>query len=135
MKNSEINIVLYDGVCSLCNKTVQFIISCDSKSKFKFASLQSESGQLLLAQIGSPNDNFDSIIYICDTRFFIKSTAVMRILRELDGGWHLLSFFIIIPRVFRDMVYDIISKWRYKWFGKSDTCMIPMQEYKARFLD
>ena len=135
MSNSEINIVLFDGVCNLCNKTVQFIIRNDSKAKFRFASVQSESGQLLLRQLGLPIDNVDTLVYICDNEFFLKSTAVLRILRELGSGWQLFYFLIIIPRLIRDRMYNFIAKWRYKWFGKSETCIIPAHEYQARFLE
>lgn len=135
MNNSEVNIVLFDGFCNLCNKTVQFIIRNDSMAKFKFASVQSESGQLLLGQLGFPLDHFDSLVYISDSKVYIKSTAVLRILRKLGRGWQLLYLFVIIPLFFRDGVYSLFAKWRYKWFGKRETCMIPTQEYQVRFLE
>jgi len=135
MSNSEVNIVLFDGVCNLCNKTVLFIIRNDSNAKFRFASVQSESGQLLLGQLGLPLECFDSLVYISDKRFYLKSMAVLRILQKLGGGWQLLYVFVIIPRFLRDGVYNLIAKWRYKWFGKSETCMIPSQEYQVRFLE
>ncbi|NEW81627.1 MAG: thiol-disulfide oxidoreductase DCC family protein [Mariniphaga sp.] len=135
MNNSEVNIVLFDGVCNLCNKTVKFIIRNDSKAKFRFASVQSESGQLLLGQLGFPLDRFDSLVYISDSKFYVKSTAVLRILRELGRGWQLLYAFVIIPLFLRDGVYNLIAKRRYKWFGKRETCLIPSQEYQVRFLD
>ncbi len=135
MNNSEVNIVLFDGVCNFCNKTVKFIIRNDSKAKFRFASVQSESGQLLLGQLGFPLDRFDSLVYISDSKFYVKSTAVLRILRELGRGWQLLYAFVIIPLFLRDGVYNLIAKRRYKWFGKRETCLIPSQEYQVRFLD
>jgi len=135
MNNSEVNIVLFDGVCNLCNKTVKFIIRNDSNAKFRFASVQSESGQLLLGQLGLSLDHFDSLVYISDKQFYLKSMAVLRILQTLGGGWKLLYVFVIIPRFLRDGMYNLIAKWRYKWFGKSETCMIPSLEYRARFLE
>lgn len=135
MNGSETNIVLFDGVCNLCNKTVQFIIRKDSKAKFRFASVQSESGQLLLEQLGLPLDSFESLVYIRDNRFYIKSTAVLKILRGLGGGWQLLYLLIIIPRFLRDMGYDFIAIRRYRCIGKSETCVVPTPEYQKRFLE
>jgi predicted DCC family thiol-disulfide oxidoreductase YuxK len=135
MSAMETNIVLFDGLCNLCSKTVQFIIRNDSKSKFKFASLQSENAQLLLSQLKLLPNSFDSLIYIGDNMFYLKSTAVLTILKKLGGGWQLLYVLIIIPRFLRDMVYDFIAKRRYKCFGKRATCMVPTPEYQERFLD
>ena len=134
MKNGNKNIVVFDGVCILCNKTVQWIIRNDSKSKFRFTSAQSKMGQLLLKEHVSA-DSFKSILYITDNSVYLKSTAVLRILRGLDGGFQLLYSLIIIPRIFRDMVYDFIANRRYKWFGKRDSCMTPFPEYRDRFLE
>jgi predicted DCC family thiol-disulfide oxidoreductase YuxK len=133
--NNETNILLFDGVCNLCSKTVQFIIRKDPKAKFRFASLQSQSGQLLLTQLDLPPDTFNSLIYIRDKRFYLKSTAVLKVLQELSGGWRLLFCLIILPRFIRDFVYDFIAKRRYFIFGKSETCWIPSQEYLDRFLE
>src|SRR5665647_430750 len=105
MNHSEINIVLFDGVCNLCNSTVQFIIRNDAKAKFRFASVQNESGQLLLKQLDLPLDHFDTLVYIIDSKFYLKSTAVFMILRELGGGWRLLYSFIIFPRFLRCLLY------------------------------
>jgi len=135
MNHCETNIVLFDGVCNLCNKWIHFIIRNDSKAKFRFASGQSESGQLLLKQLGLSIDHFDSVVYICDNKFYLKSTAVLKIVQKLDGAWHLGYFLIIIPHPLRDMVYNFIAKWRYNWFGKSEACIIPSGEFQARFLE
>jgi len=135
MDNNETNIVLFDGICNLCNKSVQFIIHRDPKSKFRFASLQSEVGKSLMRQIGLSTENNNSLVYIRDNRFYIKSTAVLRILRCLGGGWLLLYGLIIIPRFLRDWGYDFIAKRRYRLFGKRASCMIPSPEDRARFLE
>ena len=135
MSNSEINIVLFDGVCNLCNKTVRFIIRRDPKAKFRFASVQSESGQLLLRQLSLPIDRYDSIVYICDDKFYLKSTAVLTILKELGSGWQLMSFLIVFPAFLRDKVYDFIAKWRYKWFGHLESCIVPAPENSDRFFE
>jgi len=134
MNDNETHIVLFDGVCNLCNKSVQFIIRNDPKVKFRFAAIQSEIGQLLLGQLDLPLDQFDSIVYISDNKFYIKSTAVLQIIKELGLWWQLMYFFIIIPRFLRDMVYNLIANRRYTCFGKSEACMIPPPEYSSRFL-
>ena len=114
---------------------VHFIIRYDSKAKFRFAAVQSEIGQLLLKQLALPLDRFDSLVYIGENKFYLKSTAVSMILRELGGGWQLLNIFLIIPLVLRDRIYNFVVKRRYHWFGKRETCMIPTAEYQARFLE
>lgn len=133
-ETNETNILLFDGVCNLCSNTVKFIIKRDPKAKFKFASMQSQSGQLLLTQLGLPLDNFNTLVYISDSRFYLKSTAVLKVLRELKGGWKFLYFLNILPRFFSDMVYNFIAKKRYSIFGKSETCWVPAPEYLDRFL-
>lgn len=135
MDKNETDIVLFDGVCNLCNKTVWFIIRNDAKAKFRFASLQSEAGQLLLRQFGFPAANLNSLIYIRNSCFYIKSTAVLKILGGLGGGWLLLSALIIIPGFLRDWGYDFIANRRYRYFGKRESCMIPDPEYRERFLE
>ncbi len=135
MDNNQKHILLFDGVCNLCNSIVQFTIKRDPKGKFKFASLQSERGQSLLKQFGLPTDDFDSFIFIIGDKYFRKSSAGLHVLKELDGAWKVLYIFIIIPGPLRDFVYNIIAKTRYKIFGKRDTCMVPTPELKQRFLE
>jgi len=134
MNNNKKHILLFDGVCNLCNGIVQFTIKRDPKGKFKFASLQSESGQLLLKQFGLPTNDFNSFVFINGDNYFLKSSAGLHVLKELGGVWKVFYIFIIIPRPLRDFVYSIIAKTRYKIFGKLDTCMIPTPELKQRFL-
>jgi predicted DCC family thiol-disulfide oxidoreductase YuxK len=128
------NIILFDGVCNLCNHSVQFIIKRDPKGHFKFASLQSEIGQKLVEQYGIPK-GIESIIYIENNKVFIKSSAALRISKKLNGYWGFLMILSILPSSFRDFFYDIIAKNRYKWFGKKESCMLPTTETKKRFLD
>ena len=135
MNNNKKHILLFDGVCNLCNGIVQFTIKRDPKGKFKFASLQSESGQLLLKQFGLPTNDFNSFVFINGDNYFLKSSAGLHVLKELGGVWKVFYIFIIIPRPLRDFVYSIIAKTRYKIFGKRDTCMIPTPELKQRFLE
>ena len=128
------NIILFDGVCNLCNHSVQFIIKRDPKGHFKFASLQSEIGQKLVEQYGIPK-GIESIIYIEKDKVYIKSSAALRISRKLNGYWRYLTILSILPSSFRDFFYDVIAKNRYKWFGKKESCLLPTIETKKRFLD
>ncbi len=134
MKANESPILLFDGVCNLCNSTVLFTLKRDSKAKFKFAALQSEPGQALLKKFNLPLDQFDSFVLITGDKYYLKSTAGLHVLKELGGVWKLFYILIIFPRPLRDFVYDIIAKWRYKIFGKRDVCMIPSPEIEQRFL-
>ena len=129
-------IILFDGVCNLCNNAVNFVIKRDKKSVFRFASLQSDIGQKLTNERGIDTTKVDSIILIDPgTAWYEKSTAALQIAKQLSGMFPLLSVFLIFPKSFRDWVYDIIAKNRYKWFGKKDQCMIPTPELKALFID
>jgi len=128
------NILLFDGICILCNGMVKFLIRRDKKVKFKFATLQSISGHALLKQHKLPIDQFDSFIYINDNRVYLKSSAVVHVLKDMGGIWRLFYFFIIIPKPIRDFMYDLVAKTRYRIFGKRETCMVPTNEIKQRFL-
>ncbi len=128
------SIILFDGVCNLCSGAVQFILKRDHKKQFVFASLQSEIGQQLLLK-NKVNTSVETIILLQNEKWFSQSTAALEIARKLSGAWPLFYAFIIIPRFVRDGVYDWISRNRYKFFGKKDTCMIPSPEWKNRFLD
>jgi predicted DCC family thiol-disulfide oxidoreductase YuxK len=128
------HIVLFDGVCNLCNSSVQFIIRHDSKMQFYFASLQSETGEILLKKHGIDPAKTDSVIYICKGKAYTRSTAALRIASQLDGPVKLLTVFRIVPRFIRNAVYDWIAANRYKWFGKREHCMIPTKEQLSRFL-
>ncbi len=127
-------IILFDGVCNLCNKLVKFIIKKDKHAKFRFASIQSTAGQKLLRQHNLPLDDLESFVLIIDNIYFLKSSAGLHILKELGSIWKLFYIFIIIPIVLRDFVYDRIANSRYKIFGKQDSCMVPTAELKDRFL-
>ena len=133
LKNKSI--ILFDGVCNLCNSSVQFIIKRDKKQHFLYASLQSDAGQDILLQFQLENSDFDSIILVDNEKVYQKSTAILKIFKHLSSAWKLSYGFIIIPKIIRDFVYTIIAKNRYKWFGKKETCMIPTKELKMRFLD
>ncbi|HZZ74947.1 MAG TPA: thiol-disulfide oxidoreductase DCC family protein [Puia sp.] len=128
------NILLFDGVCNLCNGLVLFIIKRDPAGKFKFASLQSETGQQWLMRFGLVKNEFESFIFIQDDKYYLKSTAALKMLRQLGGVWKLLYVFILVPRPIRDFFYDLIARSRYRIFGKKDVCMIPTPELSERFL-
>jgi predicted DCC family thiol-disulfide oxidoreductase YuxK len=134
MKKDGCDIVLFDGICNLCNRSVQFIIKHDKERKFRFASLQSEFGKLKIIENQIDAHKFDSIIYFHNHKYYSKSTAVLKIAKHLDGLWPIFFGFIIIPPFIRDWIYDFLSKRRYAWFGKNDTCMVPSPDNKWRFL-
>jgi predicted DCC family thiol-disulfide oxidoreductase YuxK len=120
MINNE-NILLFDGFCILCSRLVNFITKRDKKAKFLFISLQSASGQALLKKFGLPTDNFDSVVYISSDKYFLKSSAILHLLKELGGIWKLFFVFIIVPNFIRDFIYKIIAKTRYKIFGRHNS--------------
>ena len=122
MINSE-NIILIDGFCNLCSRLTNFIIKRDKKTKFFFVSFQSANGQLLLIKFGLPTDDFDSVVYIRGDKYFLKSSAILHILKELGGFWKLFFVFIIIPNFIRDLIYKIIAKTRFRIFGRNDSCI------------
>jgi predicted DCC family thiol-disulfide oxidoreductase YuxK len=129
-------IILFDGVCTLCNNTVQFIIKRDKKDVFRFAAIQSEIGQQFINERNIDTNKVDSIILIIPgVAYHVKSTAAIEIAYEFGGLWKGLKIFEhIMPVSLRDGIYNIIALNRYKWFGKKDQCMIPTQELKAKFL-
>ncbi|MDW3193496.1 MAG: thiol-disulfide oxidoreductase DCC family protein [Cytophagales bacterium] len=127
-------VILFDGVCNLCNSSVNFVIDRDTQQHFKFASLQSDFGQDQVQKIGDDPSQLNSIVLIEGDRFYRKSTAALRVARKLSGGWPMLYAFIIIPPFLRDLIYDFIAKNRYRWFGKEDACRIPTPELSHRFL-
>ncbi|WP_420399790.1 thiol-disulfide oxidoreductase DCC family protein [Flagellimonas sp.] len=128
-------LILFDGVCNLCNGAVQFIIQRDKKDVFRYAALQSEIGEKFIAERGIDTSKVDSIILIePGVAYFVKSDAALRIGQEFGGLWKALAIFTWIPKVFRDAIYNLIAKNRYRWFGRKDACMIPTPELQAKFL-
>lgn len=131
---NQFDIVLFDGVCNLCNGAINFVIDNDPKGKFKFASLQSEEGQELLRQHGLNQQFIDSLVLIKNDKAYIKSSGALHIAKGMGGFWKMAFIFMIVPKFIRDWVYDLIARNRYKWFGKRDACRMPSQELKDRFL-
>jgi predicted DCC family thiol-disulfide oxidoreductase YuxK len=127
-------IILFDGVCNFCNGVVNFIIRQDKKKVFRFAALQSEAGQKLLEQYGLPKEKFDSFLLIDNGKAYKSSTAGLRLYSRLPWYWKWTQIFWIVPRFLRDAVYNFIARNRYRWFGKSESCMIPTADVRSRFL-
>ena len=134
MTNPDHSILLFDGICNLCNGLVQFTIKRDKKAMFKFAALQSEFGQHWLEKNELSKDELTSVVLIQGDQYFTKSTAVLSLLKKLGGAWGVFYGLIIIPRALRDLIYDTVAKSRYKLFGKQNACMIPTPELEAKFL-
>lgn len=128
------NIILFDGVCNLCNKVILFIIKKDKKALFRFAAIQSGAGQSLLKEYISGDEQNTTLYYIHNKKCYRKSTAVLHILKQLGGMWKCFYPLILIPPCIRDVVYHIISRHRYKLFGKRQKCMLPTPEIKNRFI-
>lgn len=128
-------IILFDGVCNLCNKSVQFVIRHDAEKKFRFASLQSAAGQSLLIKYKLPANVFNSLVLIQNEKAHTRSGAALRVAKQLSGLTKLLYGFIIVPPFIRDGIYDWIARNRYKWFGERTSCMIPTPDIKSRFLN
>ncbi|WP_309609988.1 thiol-disulfide oxidoreductase DCC family protein [Flavobacterium sp.] len=128
-------IILFDGVCNLCNSSVQYVIKHDTKDIFRFVALQSELGQKIITHIGISQKNIDSIIlYEPGIAYYYKSAAALEIAKHLGGIHSFATLFRILPLNLRDSIYDYVAKNRYKWYGKQDSCMIPTKELKAKFL-
>jgi len=127
-------ILLFDGVCNLCNSSVTFVIAHDKKDLFRFAAIQEPTGAALIKKFGIDTSKTDSIILIDGEKAFVKSTAALKVARHLGGAYPLLYAFMIVPNFIRNWVYDYVAKNRYKWFGKKESCMIPTPELKSKFL-
>lgn len=133
-ENSNYKIILFDGVCNLCNSAINFIIKRDKNDVFKFAALQSEIGRELTSQYKIDTSKVDSIILIDGKKDYDKSSAALHIAKNMSGAYPLLFGCMIFPKFIRNGVYDYIARNRYKWFGKQESCMIPTPELKAKFL-
>ncbi len=131
---AEHGIVLFDGVCNLCNGFVNFVIDRDPAGYFKFGALQSEAARPYLERFGLRPDYMESIVLIDGGRLYRDSTAALRILRRLKGFWPLLYGLIVIPRPLRDMAYRWIARYRYRWFGRREQCRVPTPDLMVRFL-
>ncbi|WP_036718650.1 thiol-disulfide oxidoreductase DCC family protein [Paenibacillus harenae] len=127
-------ILLIDGQCLLCSAITRFVVQRDRNKRFRFASLQSKAGKRYLLESQLPVDDFYTFVMIKDGRTYTKSNAALRVFRQLNGLWPLLYLLILTPAAIRDRVYDGIAVHRYRWFGKSDTCLLPTAEERDRFV-
>jgi predicted DCC family thiol-disulfide oxidoreductase YuxK len=128
------SLVLFDGVCNFCNYWVQFALKRNKKKSLKFGSLQGDTAKQILPGFNIDPTVLSSVYLIEKNKIYKESTAALRICKHLDGVWKLLSVLIIIPAFLRDPFYKLIAKYRYKWFGKKEACMIPTPEQRARFV-
>lgn len=132
---SEHPVILFDGVCNLCNNSVQFIIKRDPKARFRFAALQSDKARELVGLYGATvADPPDSVVLLDGKGIYSRTDAALRIARRLSGLWPLFSVFLILPRWLRDPIYNWVGRNRYRWFGKQDSCMMPDPALRSRFL-
>lgn len=127
-------IVMFDGVCNLCNGLVKFAIKRDKRGILRFASLQSEPAKEIMRVHGLDENQLKTFVFVENGKAYTRSTAGLKLLRSFGGLWSLAYALIVIPRPIRDIIYNFISKNRYRWFGKQEVCMIPGPEVKARFL-
>ena len=131
-------IILFDGVCNLCSGVVRFVIARDPHAHFRFAALQSDAARRICAEVGATPPaavDPDTIIVIADGRALERSDAALAIASRLPFPWPMFGVFRILPRALRDWLYRLVAKNRYRWFGKSETCMMPTPELRARFLE
>lgn len=141
-------LLLFDGVCNLCDRSVQFIIRHDPKRKFRFASLQSDYAQNVLSPDRiTPSERqstllpqaetaqFRTIVFILHGKAYTRSTAIIKVMRELGFPWSLLTAFYAVPRSLRDKLYNFIASRRYRWYGKKDSCLVPSAELRDRFME
>ena len=134
--HTEVNfpVLLFDGVCNLCNGSVQWVLRHDARAQFRFAALQSDTGQALLRRFGLDPAQLDTVVLVDGDRIFLRSDAPLEVARRLGGGWALLYIFKVLPRPLRNAVYDWVARHRYRWFGREESCMLPRLEWKGRFV-
>ncbi|RIX53646.1 DUF393 domain-containing protein [Paenibacillus nanensis] len=133
--DAQQSILLIDGVCHLCQNITRYVVEHDHKRKFSFAALQSLAGSRLLRQGGLSEKDWDSFVLVENGRYYTSSGAALRVMRGL-GGWRRIAYaFILIPRPIRDGAYRLVARNRYRWFGKSDVCLMPTKEVMSRFLE
>jgi len=128
-------VVFFDGVCNLCKRSVQFILTHDPKAIFSFASLQGEAAKKMLSSRQLDAQQMNSFVLLEKGKVYTRSTAALRVAKQMSGIWPVLWVFMLVPTFIRDAVYDWIARNRYRWFGKLETCWIPSPEWKERFLD
>lgn len=134
MSTGDKPILLFDGFCNLCNSSVQFFLKHEKTNDFRFTSLQSDTGKALLKKYNIDPKVTDSLVLIHNNKAYIKSSAALKATAYMKGLYPLLQAFLIIPAFIRNSVYDFIARNRYKWYGKSESCMIPDPSLTQRFI-
>ena len=129
------DVVIFDGVCNLCVRSVKFIINHEADQLLRFTPLQSPAGARLLREYGFDPEDAKSFVLVADGKPYVKSDAAIRVARHLRGGWRLIGAIKIIPRPIRNWTYDVIARNRYRWFGRSEGCMVPTPELLSRFVE
>ena len=127
-------VIFFDGVCNLCNASVQFVIAHDKKDQFGFTALQGDYAKEILPKFNADLEKLNTILLLEDGKLYTKSSAALRVARKLNGLIPLLYAFIIVPKIFRDWVYDIIAKNRYRWWGRQESCWVPTPDLKSKFI-
>jgi predicted DCC family thiol-disulfide oxidoreductase YuxK len=128
-------VILFDGVCNLCNGFVTFVIARDPAGRFRFGPLQSAASRRLLGSIDSDAEWPDSLVLVENGRAWSRSTAALRVARRLKFPWPMAYVFILVPRPLRDWIYDRVARHRYQWFGRRAVCMVPTPDLRARFIE
>ncbi len=133
-ENFSKNVILFDGICNLCNDVVNLLLDLDKSNILYFSSLQSDFGQFVLQKFNLPTDNFNSFIFLKKGKIYQKSDGALEVCRTLGGFWKILYFFKIIPTFARNAIYEWVAQNRYRWFGKKEYCRVPTPNLQARFL-
>jgi len=128
-------ILLFDGVCNLCNGAIQFVIPRDPGGTLRFAPLQSDLGETVRAAAGLSTDDLETVVLVDDGMAYTKSDAAIRVGEHLGGVYRLLSLGRLLPRGLRDRIYDFVAEHRYDWFGKKNQCMVPDGDVSDRFIE
>lgn len=128
-------VILFDGVCNLCNSSVQFVIRNDPEGRFSFASLQSSTAKRLLNNFAIPSEDIYSILLVKNGVLYDRSDAILEIAKELNGIWRFFRIFRILPKGFRDLLYKFVANNRYRLFGKQESCLMPTSDLRARFIE
>jgi len=135
MSESAAKILLFDGLCNLCNSSVLFVIKRDANKQIRYAAIQSKQGMMLMKKYGIEEAYLGSLIFIDEGKVYLRSTGALRLCKYLKGLWPMFYILILVPPFIRNAVYDTVSKYRYRIFGKLETCMVPTIELKSLFLD
>jgi len=129
------NLILFDGVCNLCSALVQFVIRHDPAAKFRFAAIQSQVGREIFQSHGLDAADLQTFVFIAEGKLFLRSDAAIEVVSRFGRAWSICKIFRFVPRAFRNAIYSLIARNRYRWFGRKEVCMVPTPEIKERFLD